>query len=367
MSNIPYSLMHRMLHIGIFLLLFLAQGAFHAHAEDVEITQGTFSGKVFLSDQGASLPFEQGEITLLTTGTSTEPVMFHAYTDASGTYSIPVPFGVYDICIAPDASHFVQQDTPTCYEQIAIQVEQGIEPIEISPFVLEKKYELRLLGESPLVLEFGQDFYELDPGAECYDRELQATTSDFIIDMSTDFDASVPSPSYSAQYSISQKTYEGVVIAPVIRSIILKEEVIPVPEVKEPEKKHTSRVIGSSGSSGGGRSVVQVQDAPSLGEVAGAYDEQFSCELLANNPTTFLSSTLEIFKMQLFLSLFEDAGPLSLTGIYDGATKRAVELFQKKYRTIILEPLGLSIPTGYVGVRTIAKINDQFCKIVKNR
>jgi peptidoglycan hydrolase-like protein with peptidoglycan-binding domain len=46
------------------------------------------------------------------------------------------------------------------------------------------------------------------------------------------------------------------------------------------------------------------------------------------------------------------------TGYYGPTTKRAVEFFQKKYATDILEPAGLTKPTGTWGLRTAIKASE---------
>jgi hypothetical protein len=50
----------------------------------------------------------------------------------------------------------------------------------------------------------------------------------------------------------------------------------------------------------------------------------------------------------------------SFTGFYGPATRDAVALFQEKYSSEILAPVGLSRGSGYVGAMTIAKLNSLF-------
>ncbi len=49
------------------------------------------------------------------------------------------------------------------------------------------------------------------------------------------------------------------------------------------------------------------------------------------------------------------------TGYFGPATLQAVKNFQKKYAADILAPLGLTEPTGFVGVMTLKKINSLSC------
>jgi hypothetical protein len=47
-----------------------------------------------------------------------------------------------------------------------------------------------------------------------------------------------------------------------------------------------------------------------------------------------------------------------VTGYFGSLTKQAVMRFQLKYKKDILEPVGLSKPTGYVGQSTLKKLNQ---------
>jgi peptidoglycan hydrolase-like protein with peptidoglycan-binding domain len=48
------------------------------------------------------------------------------------------------------------------------------------------------------------------------------------------------------------------------------------------------------------------------------------------------------------------------TGYFGGMTLKAVKLFQVKYKSEILTPIGLTDPTGNVGVRTVNKLNQLY-------
>ena len=47
-----------------------------------------------------------------------------------------------------------------------------------------------------------------------------------------------------------------------------------------------------------------------------------------------------------------------VTGIFDSSTKKAVKLFQEKYASEILTPIGLSEGTGFFGAATRKKVNE---------
>jgi hypothetical protein len=70
---------------------------------------------------------------------------------------------------------------------------------------------------------------------------------------------------------------------------------------------------------------------------------------------------VQVMKLQAFLIHFEGHTNVQITGIFDQATLQAVNAFQLKYKADILNPLGLSQPTGYVHARTLAKINQIVC------
>lgn len=69
---------------------------------------------------------------------------------------------------------------------------------------------------------------------------------------------------------------------------------------------------------------------------------------------------VQVILLQNFLNA-ELVINLALTGIFDQATKDAVEMFQQKYASEILPPWGLSGPTGWVYILTLWKINDISC------
>jgi len=58
--------------------------------------------------------------------------------------------------------------------------------------------------------------------------------------------------------------------------------------------------------------------------------------------------------------LQKDGESLNVSEIFDKQTASAVSAFQEKYMKDILKPVGLSAGTGYVGARTISKLNTLF-------
>lgn len=72
------------------------------------------------------------------------------------------------------------------------------------------------------------------------------------------------------------------------------------------------------------------------------------------------NDTEQVKLLQSFLNK-EMGTKLAVNGIYGQSTKRVVQNFQKKYKSSILTPWGLSAPTNYVYYTTIKKINNIVC------
>lgn len=124
---------------------------------------------------------------------------------------------------------------------------------------------------------------------------------------------------------------------------------------------------GSGGGSGGGTSwstIATTTDSTTSNTI--------STPLTKNNLCTpYISSLIPIKlglandvsnvkKLQTFLNTYEGA-TLVVDGVYKQVDVDAVKKFQTKYRTQILSPWGITIPTGYVFKTTLAKINAVVC------
>lgn len=69
----------------------------------------------------------------------------------------------------------------------------------------------------------------------------------------------------------------------------------------------------------------------------------------------------EVTKLQTFLKDTEGFTDLEVTGIFDLATRTAVQKFQERYAGEILTPWGIKNPTGYVYYTTQKKVNEIYC------
>ena len=59
---------------------------------------------------------------------------------------------------------------------------------------------------------------------------------------------------------------------------------------------------------------------------------------------------------------FEGHSDLALNGVFDQKTFDAVSAFQVKYFDDILKPWGHTLPTGYVYILTLKKVNEIYCQ-----
>lgn len=81
------------------------------------------------------------------------------------------------------------------------------------------------------------------------------------------------------------------------------------------------------------------------------------CYTFTNNISLGQSGT-DVTNLQTALQ--KDGESITISNTFDDQTASAVSAFQEKYRGDILTPAGLSAGTGYVGSRTIAKLNALF-------
>ena len=71
---------------------------------------------------------------------------------------------------------------------------------------------------------------------------------------------------------------------------------------------------------------------------------------------------LEVIRLQSFLKSYEGYDYVTVNGIFDQATFKAVSAFQLRYNEDVLTPWGISgSSTGYAYIRTIGKINQIIC------
>ena len=122
----------------------------------------------------------------------------------------------------------------------------------------------------------------------------------------------------------------------------------------------------SDGNADNPNSYVPSDNSENDGQVLGATTsvvEPGSCFYLRDYMRRDLNNNpLEVLKLQAFLANFEGHSGVTLTGVFDTATFDAVSLFQVKYFADILEPWGHTLPTGYVYILTLKKINEIYCE-----
>ncbi|MEK7669155.1 MAG: immunoglobulin-like domain-containing protein [Patescibacteria group bacterium] len=204
---------------------------------------------------------------------------------------------------------------------------------------------ITLIGANPLQITVNTPF--VDPGATATDTEDgDATTTAHIIVTGT-VNASTTG-SYILTYSV---TDSGGLSTSITRDVVVSATTTPpvVPPVNPPGGD------GGGGSSSGGRRHPVV-----VGEILGAT----SCSYLRDYlKIDWVNDPIEVLKLQSFLNVFEKEN-LSLTGVYDQETFKAVEKFQTKYSEDILQPWGEKVTTGFVYILTKKKINEIYCNIL---
>lgn len=68
----------------------------------------------------------------------------------------------------------------------------------------------------------------------------------------------------------------------------------------------------------------------------------------------------DVEKLERFLNQYEDED-LDIDGWYSRDDEQAVKRFQLKYRSEIMDPWGMTSPSGYVYARTLNQINSLHC------
>ncbi len=156
-------------------------------------------------------------------------------------------------------------------------------------------------------------------------------------------------PQVDAQYFISSESEEDNAYCFGNQEQAEVEEVID-----DQSERHTGTRFPRSGPTG---RVLGV--STTAGESCGLYLFDYMKMGMSNNP-------VEVYKLQAFL-IGQGYIGISMTGVFDSATDRAVRAFQEKYRSDVLMPWyadGITstiTPTGYVYKTTKWKINDIMC------
>ncbi len=114
------------------------------------------------------------------------------------------------------------------------------------------------------------------------------------------------------------------------------------------------------GGGGGGHGRGRRSNPP--GEILGDFTVADFCPFL----TSYMkmgaeNDPLQVIRLQAYLKTFEKFDYVTVNGVFDAATFQAVSEYQIRYQKDILEPWGLTQPTGYVYKLTLAKINQTIC------
>ena len=114
---------------------------------------------------------------------------------------------------------------------------------------------------------------------------------------------------------------------------------------------------GSGGSGGGGGYVTTPTPTPlDLPANCQPYLRKFIHLGWDNDP-------VEVRKLQSFLKDFEGFSNLTVDGVYKQDDYEAVKVFQTRYSLDVLNPWGISDPTGFVFITTTLKINYLYCGV----
>jgi len=88
---------------------------------------------------------------------------------------------------------------------------------------------------------------------------------------------------------------------------------------------------------------------------------------LTNHLDEYNKNYNEVVKLQSFFKKYEGYNYLIPDGQFDSYTIKAINQFQEKYTSEILEPWGLKLGTGNVYSTTLKKINQIYCEVEKEK
>ena len=208
---------------------------------------------------------------------------------------------------------------------------------------------ITLIGNNPLNLFVGDTF--VDPGATAFDTEDGNLTAQ-IVTTGTVNTALLGTSTIT--YSIHDSGGFG---ATTTREVVISATTTPPtePPVEPPTNPPANPPSGGGGGTGGRRH--DVSNLLTTGEILGATTCFYLRDFLHKN---WNNDPIEVLKLQSFLNVFEGE-QLSYTSVFDEPTLQAVERFQNKYFTDILEPWGHDAPTGFVYILTKKKVNEIYC------
>jgi hypothetical protein len=141
------------------------------------------------------------------------------------------------------------------------------------------------------------------------------------------------------------------------------DECPPAQEPQGPGDTSGGGALAGNRNHGNGRSSNSTSNNSGGGEVLG---EETSAPVCSEYLTSYIrfgadNDTQQVTRLQTVLKDFEGA-PIEITGVYDAATLAAVNAFQLKYASEVLEPWGIHEPTGFVYLTTKKKINEVYCQ-----
>ncbi len=119
----------------------------------------------------------------------------------------------------------------------------------------------------------------------------------------------------------------------------------------------TSSTLGSVKATYIGPTLVSIARGP-------IEDERLVCKDIITTNLSRNANNLpsEVRALQSFLSRIDGQSEVIESGIYEATTSRAVSIFQERYASEVLTPVGLSAGTGSVGPSTRRQINKINCE-----